>query len=103
MTDLLEGTGLKGFRYGYGWFRTALADIKSDLEANDPVIALVAWSLTKMHYLNVVGVSADDDVAVLDTDNTLGYFSMSDFKYRMDVSNIYVVSDNYVIIRFGKC
>ena len=82
------------------YFSNTLNVIKCDLKHNDPVIALLSWD--SIHYINVVGVSAQNDGAVLDTDNSLGYYRMNDFEYQMDVISYSFISDNYVLIRFAS-
>lgn len=84
------------------WSAT-LEKIKSDLRDNNPVIALIAWEPDKMHYVNVVAVSAQNDIAIIDTDSALYYYSEGELRYLMDCSS-YIPHkfclSNYNLIRF---
>lgn len=58
---------------------------------------------TSMRYVNVVAVSDNDDVTILDTNNSLYYYSKDDFEDLMDCRsyiphNIFL--NNYNLIRF---
>ena len=90
---------------GSSYFSSALDKIKKNLDNYDPVIALLAFSPTSMHYVNVVAVSENDEIAILDTDNSLYYYSKDDFEDLMDCSsyiphNIFLY--NYNLIRFAS-
>lgn len=104
ITECLCGEG-RGIHSGSTYFDTALDEIKRDLDNNDPVIALLATDPTSMHYINVVAVSEDDDVAILDTTNELYYYSRYAFDDLLDCSSYiphnFVLSD-YNLIRFEK-
>lgn len=102
ITKCLGGKG-RGIYSGNYFFDSTLNEIKADLDANDPVIALLSFSPTSMHYVNVVAVSDNDDVAILDTNNSLYYYSKNDFEDLMDCCsyiphNIFL--NNYNLIRF---
>ena len=56
-----------------------------------------------MHYINIVAVNENDDVAYIDTDNSLEYYTREEFKYLFDCSNFESYSSSigvYNIIRF---
>ena len=90
---------------GSSYFTSVLDKIKKDLDNYDPVIALLAFSPTSMHYVNIVAVSENDEIAILDTNNSLYYYSKDDFEDLMDCSS-YIPHNfflyNYNLIRFGS-
>ncbi|OHT04574.1 hypothetical protein TRFO_27894 [Tritrichomonas foetus] len=104
ISDNIKGIG-RGIFSGKQSFSTILKEIKDDLNAGDPVIALIAWDPFSMHYVNVVGISDENDIAILDTDNALYYYEESSFADLLDCSsyiphNFYL--SNYNLIRFEK-
>lgn len=104
ITNSIKQEG-KGIHSHNELFDSALNKIKDDIKNGDPVIVLIAWAPTRMHYINVVGVSDQDDVAVIDTDNELYYYSRSDFEDLMDCSSYTphkCCLANYNLIRFEK-
>lgn len=101
LSEWLGSDGNAG-RFGYSGFSNALDAIKNDLDNGNPVITLLARSWDSMHYINVVGVSQNNDIAVLDTDNTLYYYTENDFEDQMDVRSYPFLSDNYVLIHFWR-
>lgn len=102
ITSKLSGTGCRACYSTSPWFDDILEWIRTDLEIGDPVIALIAWGPFKMHYINVVAVS-DENVAYMDTDNEVKYYSIGDFEDLMDCSSYSPHGlDTYNLIRFEK-
>lgn len=52
-----------------------------------------------MHYVNVVGID-NNEVVILNTDNTLEVCSRDNFRELMDLSSYCFISGTYKIIRF---
>lgn len=91
---------------GKKFFENAMDEIKNDLKNDNPVIALIAWGPLHMHYVNIVAVSEKDDVAVLDTNNSLYYYNIYEFEDLCDCSSYTphkMVLSNFNIIRFKDC
>ena len=102
------GSDGNAYHRKYSSFDSVLDDIKYDIDIGDPVIALISRSSVEMHYINIVAVNNNDDVAYIDTDNSLGYYTREEFKYLLNCSNYGSYSWSigvYNIIRFesNKC
>ena len=87
-------------RNNYYEYDKALNAIKSDLNRGEPVIVLISTGPLSMHYINVVGVSSDDEVAILDTDKLLYWYTKEEFKEIMDMTRYPYISGRFVLIRF---
>ena len=100
-----EKLGIDGnaYHYEYDTIDAVLNAIKNDIDIGDPVIALLSRSSIDMHYINIVAVSDQDDVAYIDTDNSLEYYTRDEFRYLLNCSNYDYYSCSlgvYNIIRF---
>lgn len=85
INDNIEGEG-KAYFSQNDYFSDVMHKIKNDLYENDPVIALIAYGPTEMHYVNVVAVDGDD-IAILDTTDDLYYYKKNDFEDLLDCSS----------------
>ena len=104
ITKRIQGEG-KAIHSQNKYFSDTLNKIKNDLDSNDPVIALIAWSPMRMHYVNVVAVSDEDDIAILDTNNKFYYYTRSDYEELLDRRSYIPHNfclDNYNLIRIYK-
>lgn len=98
----------RAFHTKYNSFSDCANAIANDMKAGDPVIAVFIYSLTKQHYVNVIGATKDNnggitDFAILDTYQKTFYHSYGNMDYLMNSIGILPGTyGKYNIIRFYK-
>ena len=112
VTGYLPGT--KRARYcAYDDFWECAKVIRDDLRRGDPVIVFWSLAATSAHYVNVVGVSVDnndlpEEFIIMDTDNRLYQLGYQDMRFLMKREFAYYALtaattwDNYHMVRFYR-
>lgn len=79
-----------------------MSSIKKCLYNKEPVIALIGWKWDNLHYVNIIGISNQGDVAILDINNTIFYYTKNAFYDLFYLSSYSLVKYAYNLICFYK-